>query len=75
MSKMSKQYFEIQISYSKLFAGLSFFLRALQGIGDATLSIAGYTVITILFPRKKMMYLGFCSTARGLGCMLGPVVG
>ena len=22
-----------------------------------------------------MMYLGFCSTARGLGCMLGPVVG
>ncbi len=22
-----------------------------------------------------MIYLGFCSTARGLGCMLGPVVG
>jgi len=22
-----------------------------------------------------MAYLGFCSTARGLGCMLGPVVG
>ena len=22
-----------------------------------------------------MVYLGFCSTARGLGCMLGPVVG
>jgi hypothetical protein len=22
-----------------------------------------------------MMYLGYCSTARGLGCMLGPVVG
>jgi MFS family permease len=35
----------------------------------------GYTVITIYYPTKKMMYLGFCSTARGLGCMLGPVVG
>ena len=22
-----------------------------------------------------MIYLGFCSTVRGLGCMLGPVVG
>jgi MFS family permease len=44
-------------------------------MGDATLSIAGYSVITILFPRQKMLYLGFCSTARGFGCMLGPIFG
>ncbi len=31
--------------------------------------------MTLLYPEKKMIYLGFCSTARGLGCMLGPVVG
>lgn len=61
--------------YSKTFAGLAFVLRALQGIGDASLSIAGYSTVTLLFPEKKMIYLGFCSTFRGLGCMLGPVVG
>ena len=59
----------------KTFASIAFVLRAFQGIGDASLSIAGYSTITLLFPLKKMVYLGFCSTARGLGCMLGPVVG
>lgn len=59
----------------QFFAGIAFFLRAFQGIGDASLSIAGYSTITLLFPENKMAYLGFCSTARGLGCMLGPVVG
>jgi len=71
---MSKLYFEFN-TLSDWFAGIAFILRALGGMGDATLSIAGYSVITILFPRQKMLYLGFCSTARGFGCMLGPIFG
>jgi MFS family permease len=71
---MSKLYFEFN-TLSDWFAGIAFVLRALGGMGDATLSIAGYSVITILFPRQKMLYLGFCSTARGFGCMLGPIFG
>lgn len=44
-------------------------------MGDASLTIAGYSIITILYPEQKMIYLGYCSTARGLGCMLGPILG
>jgi MFS family permease len=71
---MSKLFFEFN-AFSDWFAGIAFFLRALEGMGDSTLSIAGYSAITILFPRQKLLYLGFCSTARGLGCMLGPIFG
>ena len=58
-----------------MFAGIAFVLRAFEGIGDASLSIAGYSIVTLTYPEKKLIYLGFCSTFRGLGCMMGPVVG
>jgi len=29
----------------------------------------------LLFPQKKIIYLGFCSTARGFGCALGAFIG
>ena len=61
-------------------------MRILQGVGDASLSIAGnllpfitpytgYVLITIKYPERKKTYLGFCSTARGLGVMSGPLLG
>jgi Major Facilitator Superfamily len=39
------------------------------------LNYIGYTIVTIQYPDKKQAYLGFCSTARGLGCTLGPLMG
>jgi MFS family permease len=44
-------------------------------LGDASLSIAGYAIVTNKYPDKKQSYLGYCSAARGLGCMLGPLFG
>ena len=59
---------------NQTFAALSFVYRGFQGIADASLSIAGYSIVTLLYPAKKMIYLGFCATARGLGSMLGPAL-
>lgn len=72
--------------YSTLFLSLGIVLRFIQGAGDACVSTAGnhslylitltgYSVITIEFPKRKEIYLGYCSAAVGLGLMLGPVIG
>jgi hypothetical protein len=36
------------------------FLRFLQGFGDAMVSTAGYSIITIEFPGNKEKYIGYC---------------
>lgn len=50
-------------------------LRFLQGLGDALVSTAGYSIITIENPPKKDSYIGYCQSAIGIGLMLGPIIG
>jgi len=50
-------------------------LRFLQGLGDALVCTAGYSIITIENPPKKDSYIGYCQSAIGIGLMLGPVIG
>jgi MFS family permease len=36
------------------------FLRFFQGFGDAMVSTASYSMITIEFPEEKEKYFGYC---------------
>lgn len=61
--------------FSLTFFYFAMVLRFLQGLGDALVSTAGYSIITIENPPKKDSYIGYCQSAIGIGLMLGPIIG
>jgi len=60
-------------------------LRFVQGMGDACITTScnhvykltdkGYSIVSLKFPERREVYLGYCAIALGLGLMLGPVLG
>jgi len=54
---------------------LGLIFRFIQGAGDSFVSTAGYSIVTIEFPKRREAYIGYCQAAVGLGLMLGPVLG
>lgn len=49
--------------------------RAVQGMADAFITTACYSMITIEFPKNTPTYIGYVEMALGLGMMLGPILG
>ena len=62
-------------SFSTPFFVLGLIFRFIQGAGDSFVSTAGYSIVTIEFPKRRETYIGYCQAAVGLGLMLGPVLG
>jgi len=57
------------------FLGLSYLLRFLDGIADATAACAGVSILMTLFPNKVSQTIAWTQTIISLGCMIGPAVG
>lgn len=63
------------LSNSKVFFGLSLFVRFMQGLGDSMVATSAYSIVSIEFPHQREIYIGYVQTAVGLGLLLGPVIG
>jgi MFS family permease len=57
------------------FFGAAVFVRSVQGIADAFIVPACYSMVTIEFPENASKYVGYIEMALGTGMMLGPVIG
>jgi MFS family permease len=57
------------------YVSLAIIMRLIQGCGDSCITTSVYSIIMMRFPDRKERFLGYCSTAVGLGMMLGPVLG
>lgn len=62
-------------SYDKTFFVVALLSRFTQGLGDALVTVAAFSIITIEFPEDKEKYIGWMQTCCGLGLLLGPVIG
>jgi MFS family permease len=63
------------IENDTLFFVLALVLRFVQGLADAFITVAIYSVVTLEFPGKREEYIGYCEGAIGIGLMVGPVMG
>ncbi len=61
--------------YDKTFFAVALLSRFTQGLGDALVTVAAFSIITIEFPDDKEKYIGWMQTCCGLGLLLGPVIG
>ena len=39
------------------------------------MQVAVFSVVSIQFPESKVLYIGYCESASGVGLMAGPIVG
>ena len=53
---------------------VSFGARIIQGLGDAVLLIAIPAIISLEYPDKQEVYLGYASMFLGLSDTIGPVL-
>ena len=58
-----------------LFFWISIIFRLVQGYGDGCASTAIYSIISIEFVEKRVLYQSYFSSAIALGALLGPIVG
>ena len=58
-----------------IFFLVSALARFLQGVADASISVAIPGIITLVYPEKSEKYLGYFNMAIGVGTCAGPVLG
>jgi MFS family permease len=59
----------------KTFFMTSAIARLFQGVGVAIISVSISSIISIEFPEKQDVYIGYFNIAYGFGVCLGPVIG
>ncbi len=57
------------------FLWISIIFRLIQGYGDGCASTAIYSIISIEFVEKRVLYQSYFSSVIALGALLGPIVG
>ena len=60
---------------ANIFFLISALARFLQGVADASISVAIPGIITLVYPDKQEKYLGYFNMAIGVGTCAGPVLG
>jgi DHA3 family macrolide efflux protein-like MFS transporter len=60
---------------AEMFFIISALARVLQGVADASVSVAIPGIITMVYPDKQEKYLGFYNMSIGVGTCAGPVLG
>jgi MFS family permease len=60
---------------AEIFFIVSAIARILQGVADASISVAIPGIITMVYPEKKEKYLGYYNMSIGVGTCAGPVLG
>lgn len=69
------QAFTYYIESDNLFFYACIASRLIDGIGDAMLHTAIFSILTLNFPDEKDKYIGQAEGMIGMGMMVGPVVG
>jgi MFS family permease len=54
---------------------LSLILKFMQGFGDAAVTTAFFSIISIEFSKDQELYFGYFESAVGVGLMIGPAMG
>lgn len=62
-------------STAEIFFIVSAVARVLQGIADASISVAIPGIITMVYSDKKEKYLGYYNMSIGVGTCVGPILG
>lgn len=57
------------------FYTVSFVGRLLQGVAEAIINVAIYSIVPIEFPEHQEQYLGYIALSEGVACSLGPLLG
>lgn len=60
---------------SQLFFIISALARVLQGVADAAVSVTIPGIITLVYPEKQEIYLGYFNMSIGIGTCAGPILG
>lgn len=63
-----------QIESAGAFYGISYVSRLVQGIADAQICVALFSITSIEFKVQPAKYMGFMQGSLGLGMLLGPVI-
>ena len=61
--------------HDHLFFIIALASRFVQGLGDAMVTVASFSIITIEFPDEREKYIGWLETCCGLGLLAGPLIG
>lgn len=54
---------------------LALIIRFIEGIGEAFITTAAFSIVTIEFPNKASTYVGYLEMSYGLGLTIGPILG